>query len=720
MTPYAQSKEKIMSFTWVPFYKELAQKVVAYQDRSKELADLIVEVLQEQMGEKGADWLRDKNAQGTKEPLDAIDPFTFFATFNRRITQENRIGILTALKQRMQVSATVPSDFDGIPVMENRKSMFFPYATTRKPEDIRNLWKLAVLSVVKPPMDIPSDLFDVCVRIEQVSLPKLTIGLFWFNPDQYLAVDSLMRGYLENNFSLQAPGRKATNAEYLQFVQNVKKEIPGKPFCDISFIAWKESNDRPPAHWVMALGERSNLWEDCRVKEIVRVGWDKMNADLGDLNAKEFKELHTQSTEGDIKGIKDFVNVMKPGDRVFIKQGLGTIIAYAEIDGDYSFDPALDTYRHLRRAKWLKIGPWDLPDGMTKFTQWTIKPLTEQSRIRELLELIGWKPKDGEAVDESELLPGPNIILYGPPGTGKTYKLKEDYFPLFSKGEEIRYKFVTFHQSFCYEDFVEGIKPVVLASGEKVKGEEISGNIGYSIKPGVFRELAEEARKDPSNRYALFIDEINRGNVASIFGELITLIEKDKRLNDDGDLEKSDWTATLPYSRQLFGVPKNLFIIGTMNTADRSIEALDTALRRRFLFIPTYPRPKLLQDFQPAGFGVNLESLLTAINERLEILLDRDHTIGHSHLMCLKDASDPLSELKMVFANSIIPLLQEFFYGNPSRIGMILGSAFVKKRNAAIELKKIGGDVDDFDLKDVYDITPHDGWDLKAFQSIYA
>jgi 5-methylcytosine-specific restriction endonuclease McrBC GTP-binding regulatory subunit McrB len=283
-----------------------------------------------------------------------------------------------------------------------------------------------------------------------------------------------------------------------------------------------------------------------------------------------------------------------------------------------------------------------------------------------------------------------------------------------------RYRFVTFHQSFCYEDFVEGIKPVVRTDAE---GEDVGkgqGEIKYTIKPGVFRELADEARKDPSNKYALFIDEINRGNVANIFGELITFIEEDKRLDADGDLERSPWTATLPYSRQRFGVPRNLHIIGTMNTADRSIEALDTALRRRFSFVPTYPNPELLRGYQPDGFGVNLESLLKAINERLEVVLDRDHTIGHSYFMSLKAVPDPLAELQRVFANSILPLLQEYFYGNPSRIGMILGSTFVRKSGAPAKLAKGDWDTSDAEEKEVYEIAPQDKWNLAAFQSIYA
>src|SRR5690606_6254361 len=176
-----------------------------------------------------------------------------------------------------------------------------------------------------------------------------------------------------------------------------------------------------------------------------------------------------------------------------------------------------------------------------------------------------------------------------------------------------RYEFVTFHQSYTYEDFVEGIKPVMIEDIEE------QDNLKYEIKSGIFKELCKRAENDPNNEYALFIDEINRGNVSQIFGELITLIEHDKRKG-----EKNELTLTLPYSRNLFSVPKNLFIIGTMNTADRSVEALDTALRRRFSFTEMPPKPELIKTEGKVEngivHGINLSILLEIINKRIEKL----------------------------------------------------------------------------------------------------
>ncbi|WP_324720964.1 AAA family ATPase [Salinimicrobium sp. HB62] len=232
------------------------------------------------------------------------------------------------------------------------------------------------------------------------------------------------------------------------------------------------------------------------------------------------------------------------------------------------------------------------------------------------------------------------------------------------------YEFVTFHQSFSYEDFIEGIKPNL---------DEEENNVSYRIEDGIFKKMCLKADADRENQYALFIDEINRGNVSSIFGELITLIEDDKRLGEENELR-----IKLPYSKTELGVPPNLHIIGTMNTADRSVEALDTALRRRFVFEEIMPQPELLRDIEFNGF--NLEELLRNINERIEALLDRDHTIGHSYFIKIDDGDS--EALQEAFENKIIPLLQEYFYHDYEKIALILGEGFIERRDAKLKFAK--------------------------------
>ncbi|MEN0586915.1 MULTISPECIES: AAA family ATPase [unclassified Kosakonia] len=223
-----------------------------------------------------------------------------------------------------------------------------------------------------------------------------------------------------------------------------------------------------------------------------------------------------------------------------------------------------------------------------------------------------------------------------------------------------RYEFVTFHQAYSYEDFVEGIRPEL---------DEESRELSYSPKDGVFRRICQHAEADPGHRYAIFIDEINRGNVAKIFGELITLIEPDKRINGDKGMR-----ITLPYSREPFGVPANLDIYGTMNTADRSIALLDTALRRRFRFKELMPDSTQIAGEDGAGNivdddgrQINLRKLLDAMNKRIRFLLSRDLMLGHAYLCSVTN----LTQLKAVFLNQFIPLLQEYFYEDWHKIQLV-------------------------------------------------
>ncbi len=420
-----------------------------------------------------------------------------------------------------------------------------------------------------------------------------------------------------------------------------------------------------------------------------------------------------------------------------------------------------------------------------------------------------------------------NQILYGPPGTGKTYdtiekalqiidpdfldnnktdrkKLKDRFNKLKEAGQ---IEFVTFHQSYGYEEFVEGIKAIPPGK----TGNDINDMI-YDIVDGVFKKICDKAEKgitsedtisfdhayeeylkkidetkelktktgatfrilknardnftlltgtdfksngsitkeklqkyvlynkivdwasylpivgneikalmnnesNISNKnYILIIDEINRGNISKIFGELITLIEDSKRIGADEEMR-----VTLPYSGESFGVPKNLYIIGTMNTADRSIALMDTALRRRFEFVEMMPKPELLTGQKVEG--VNLEAMLNSINKRIEYLYDRDHMIGHSYFLGIKYKK----QLDNVMRNKVIPLLQEYFYDDWEKIQMVLGDHPNQKvddeykfiKSIKIEEKDIFG----FDHEDIEDnqmnYTINKSFNEKAYTKIY-
>lgn len=331
-------------------------------------------------------------------------------------------------------------------------------------------------------------------------------------------------------------------------------------------------------------------------------------------------------------------------------------------------------------------------------------------------------PENNSTLNHSSLITGfpKNLILFGPPGTGKTYNsvayaeaiIKKDK-SLFEKlendepitdeqyeslkhdfnadlieyddyGNVIKGKicFTTFHQSYSYEDFIEGIFPNVdkKESTNSDAGER-KGDISYVLRPGVFKSLCDYA-KGKDEYLVIIIDEINRGNISKIFGDLISLVEEGKRIG-----AKDQLMATLPYSKEKWGVPDNVYIIGTMNTADRSIERLDTALRRRFAFKEMMPHPELLagcdkclslEEKGPIATDMKLSDILTAVNDRIAYIYDRDHQIGHSYFLEIKkNGLDPstyyLTDLANVFKREVVPLLQEYFYGNYEKIRYVLG-----------------------------------------------
>ena len=223
---------------------------------------------------------------------------------------------------------------------------------------------------------------------------------------------------------------------------------------------------------------------------------------------------------------------------------------------------------------------------------------------------------------------------------------------------------VTFHQNFAYEDFIEGIRPILK-----------NGRLAYKLRAGMFRRIAKAAKKNPDKRFILIIDEINRGNIAKIFGELITLIEDSRRVGQPAET----W-ITLPYSGKTFGVPDNLYIVGTMNTADRSIQLLDTALRRRFTFIEAMPNPRHRLISRNID-GVDCQEMLAAMNERIAALLDREHQIGHTYLLGVEE----IGKLSDTFRNRMLPLLQEYFFDDWAKMRVVLGNnAFVTGKEVDI------------------------------------
>lgn len=335
-----------------------------------------------------------------------------------------------------------------------------------------------------------------------------------------------------------------------------------------------------------------------------------------------------------------------------------------------------------------------------------------------------------------------NTILYGPPGTGKTYHTviyavaiienkplleieREPYEAVARRYRDYKanglVEFTTFHQSYSYEEFIEGIKPVMDADGDDQKG------ISYELSSGLFKRFCERASQpilpkgdeiqENKKNYVFIIDEINRGNISKIFGELITLIEPTKRIGQPEEI-----SVKLPYSQKLFGVPDNVYLIGTMNTADRSIAAIDTALRRRFHFKEMLPDPAVLEGIFVED--ISIQELLLRMNLKISALYDREHTIGHAYFTKLRE--DPSLELlASIFQDNILPLLQEYFYEDYEKIRLVLGDN--NKQNEAeqfitaktIDYTALFGPTE-FGMDDAvhYEINPAAFYNIESYRSI--
>lgn len=394
--------------------------------------------------------------------------------------------------------------------------------------------------------------------------------------------------------------------------------------------------------------------------------------------------------------------VARFGWRPVIAAALAHVGKPAKVNAVVEHPLVVSKFRQARRKHsphatlWGYLQAHSLPESVTVNVAAKRPPsIFDKTADSEWRLVTDWRDQDGEA---AELL--------------DTWRAG----PVIGTGLVKRYRLVTFHPSYSYEDFVIGLRPVT-------GGSEDGAAAGFRMVDGVFKQVCAEARADPGRRHALFIDEINRANIAKVFGELITLIEPDKRAGYDADgqlvrgLEvQLPGTGGEEQGDERFGVPENLDIIGTMNTADRSIALLDIALRRRFEFEEMPPDYKVLTHRVEE---VDLARLLRVINDRLEFLLDRDRLIGHSYFLKVKN----LADLRSTFARNVIPLLQEYFYDDFSRIEQVLSashgrSPFLDRETLQADSLFAGG-VDSGEERVRYRVTPAEGWDPDVFRSLY-
>ena len=687
-----------MQFEWIDFYSEFAGKLLKFKGDRSSLIEKIKAVY------SAIDMKLPKLESGD-EIID-IDPFTVFGLFNKGITDANRIAIVGSIANIFGVIANVPKDFRGIPVLNNLKATFYGFKDSRGADDIDNIWNLFEAAIKLADNDTKenraefSEWYDVVH--EQICIRwNITMGLYWIRPYAYINLDSKNRGYISNIENMPAGfvnsiknkiNKVPDAVEYLFIKDACIKALQGgnykyKTYPELSYSAWMDSghmntDDEADTHyWIYAPGENSCMWEEFYSKGIMAIGWGEIGnlKAFGTKDAMKVKMKETFDARLSYKNAAhatwQFANDMKIGDIIFVKKGKYQLVGRGIVTSDYRYDAGRkDKYRNIRSVNWTHKGEWAHPSQAIMKTLTDITPYSEYvEKLNALFE--DELTDDGDKVEKS--YPGyteddfleevympkeeytrlvgilkakKNIILQGAPGVGKTFAAKRLAYSIMGVKDIDRVMMVQFHQSYSYEDFIMGFRP---------------STTGFELKKGAFYNFCKKAEIDSDNDYFFIIDEINRGNLSKIFGELFMLIENDKR-----GIE-----LQLLYSDEKFAVPANVHIIGMMNTADRSLAMLDYALRRRFAFFEIKP------GFQTAGFKAYKMSLdnekfnrLIDCVERLNFVIAADEAlgegfcIGHSYFCNLEADQIDDQNLYGIVEYELIPLLKEYWFDEPTKI----------------------------------------------------
>lgn len=692
-------------FQWTSFYMELASALLKYKNNRSELIGILKTIFSDAemnfpFKEKG------------KEVYEDICPFTVFGSFNKGITNANRIALLEQFAKQFSIKAAVPTEFDGIPVVMNLSAWFFAYKENRGEHDIDNLWELLEKAIAYSDEASADNKNAFITAYDTVSKQKMikwniTMGLYWVRPYTFINLDSTNRAFITDVDNM--PHYFTTifsdinkgipdGTSYLFMCEQAKnalkqKEYEYHSFPELSYCAWKNNQETPdePAtnrvdsnvkeidYWIYSPGDNACMWDEFYNLGIMGIGWDDVT-DLKELTSKEeikdyMKKVYdpSYSYKNNAHCLWQFANEIKIGDVIFVKKGMHKIIGKGVVTSEYIYDSARETYKHIRKVEWTNKGEWEHPGQAVMKTLTCISPYPDY--VQRLLSLfaedileetseqieIKYPPytKDDFLnkvyMDEdtyntlTELLEAKyNVILQGAPGVGKTFAAKRLAYSIMGQKDTSRVAMVQFHQSYSYEDFIQGYRP---------------SKDGFELVNGAFYKFCKEAEEDNERPYFFIIDEINRGNLSKILGELMMLIEKDKR----GEKIK------LLYSNEWFTVPQNVRIIGMMNTADRSLALMDYALRRRFAFFDFAPA------FSSEGFknylsekdSPKLEKLIAAV-ESLNSTISTDESlgdgfrIGHSYFCTDDEITDEW--LKSVVEYEVIPLIKEYWFDEPTKV----------------------------------------------------
>lgn len=638
-------------FAWAAFYQAFASKLLTWQDRREELVAGIHRIAAD-VG--GMSHLQDKPAEGEPHPLKDICPFTTMGLFNRNLTVGNRQIIAARLADLLGVEEPVPDSFDGIPVLNNQKSWFFAYERTRTTDDIDILWAMFSLAIrladntdeaqnADDKSKAFSIVYDATSNIHNVGW-NLTMGLYWARPWFYPTLDSQSQKYIQKVLNIQilkngVKGRCSAH-DYLNITRALKQaftqpNFPVHSFPELSLTAWNtdvtQSKDEV----------ENRTWKVYLLNKIKALCLQK---DSPYFTYQELKENYLDEIKADHpnnntveNSIYYYLQILRKDDELkFLHAGN---YEYLNFDKTETQNITEDTVEESAPPSKIPHAPYD---------------------ISNLLEEGCFLDEDKLRVTLQRLTDKKNLILQGPPGTGKTWLARRLAYCLMGEQAPERISAVQFHPNLSYEDFIRGWRP-----GKEGRLELIDGP---------FMNAINKALNNPAAKYVVIIEEINRGNPAQIFGETLTLMEADKRTPTEA--------LELSYRKEpdeKIYIPENLYIIGTMNIADRSLALLDLALRRRFAFIDLKPmfndawKKWVNQKFAVDLDVLNLiESRLTALNEKLadDVALGPQFCIGHSYVTPAtgQKIGEALAWYEQVVETEICPLLAEYWFDAPSKV----------------------------------------------------
>ena len=681
-----------MSFTWIPYYKEFAQRLTQFQKDRKRLLNLIYDNRDELL----AKYLHDQGGEG--DLLEDIDPFTVFGLFNRGIKHENRINSAKLFKNILDIKADIPKDFEGIPVLNNQKSHFFGFRSHRGKNDIQNLWNLFIKVVNDENFE---EEYNTVIK-QFIIKVNITMGLFWIRPEKFLAFDRTNRQYLKEQYGIKLPNKAPEYSEYMKILDSINKkmasgEIKENTFYELSANANNLGYDNSDYDSYLEWGSfYSELWKKrkniilqgapgtgktYRIPELV-VRLCEPEFDANNATRKELMSVYDRLKEEKRVMFTTFHQSMDYEDWL---EGLRPVLENDQVR--YKIEPGIfkrlctEAERPLSAKKDVNISDeaivWKVSLSGTGDNP-VRRDCMKNGYIR-----IGWDGYGENITEETDW------SIHN--GEGKTIlnafintmKVGDIVMSCYSSRTIDAIGIVTgeyeWHDNFEHYKRVRRVKWLVKGINEDIVklNDDKTMTLGTvyrlnaitldKVKSLLDKHEASKTLIDNNKPYVIVIDEFNRGNVSKIFGELITLLEPDKR-KGMRDAE----SVLLPYSKKEFYIPSNVFLVATMNTADRSLDTIDYAIRRRFAFITVKPQEIDDDNFNSELFREVSSLFISNYDEYAESGFDdtikllpaetlseeyrpEDVWIGHSYF--IMDGEYALQD-RLLF--EIIPLLEEY------------------------------------------------------------